>query len=139
MCQQSAVINGRYDSKGRLEEGQPTPIGKSECLRLVGEFQRDTDGPDTSDAVKDELQNLREQQDQLRQYVAERVDAAEQLHDQQEVEHQSAQRAARSRPTPPPAQITEQIIHEPYLSNTKRSKMAALLGDNEDEEGETEQ
>jgi len=122
MCQQSAVVTGRYDKKGELEEGQPTPIGTAECLRLVGEFQRDVAGADTAAAHEAEISELREQQNTVEYELVARVDELE----------QAIAEASKPQPAPRP-QVTRQTVQQPMLSDEKRAKLSALLGDNEEE------
>lgn len=121
LCTNSVVINGRYDKRGDLEEGSPTPIGTAECLRLVREFQRDADDGDAARAHAVELEVLREQQDRAEQQLVTRVAELE----------EAVAKAIKPRPAPKPV-VTQQTIQQPYLTNDKRAKLAALL----DDEGE---
>lgn len=126
MCQQSAVINGRYDKHGEIEEGTPTPIGSEECLRLVREFQGDVDDDNTEGALSTQIEVLREQQDILeRRFVARAAEL--------EREHEKTQQVAASRPA---ARVTQEIIQQPYLNDEKRAKLSALIGDNNEETSE---
>ena len=113
LCTQSAVINGRVDKKGELEENQPDPLGATECLRLVREFQGDTDGDSAGGAVAVELQELRESQDRVeRQFIAKVEQLEEQI----------------SKPERLPAPVVKkEVIQQPYLTQDKRSKLAAVL------------
>lgn len=120
MCTQSLVINGRYDKKGNLEEGYGTPIGPSECLRLVREFQGGDDESDTSTAQAIEIKELREQQDRIEYGLVQRVDELEQL----------AERV-QSRPAPKP-QITQQTVQQPMLNASKRMQLAELFPEDEE-------
>jgi len=128
MCQQSAVVNGRYDKKGKLEKGVTAPIGTAECLRLVREFQGDVDESDAAATLQTEIEILREEQDSLKQYVTEQVANAEQ-------EHEEAQQIAARRAPP---QVTQQTIQQPMLNDDKRSKLQALFNEEVEEVEETE-
>jgi hypothetical protein len=120
MCQQSAVVTGRYDKKGELEEGATTPIGTAECLRLVRMFQGSDDESDASTALQTEVEILREQQDRIESGLIGRVNELE----QQMMEQEQA--------PPPRPRVTQQTVQQPMLNDEKRAKLAALFGDNED-------
>lgn len=122
MCQQSVVVTGRYDKKGALEEGSPPPIGTTECLRLVGEFQGDVDDPNVVGALQTEIEILREQQDMLEQRFVERAEELEQ-------EHVAVQQVAARRSAP---QVTQEVIQQPVLNTSQRSKMAELFPEDEE-------
>lgn len=116
LCTNSHVINGRRDKKGKLEEGEPTPIGSAECLRLVREFQGDVVGTDAVASVETQIEVIREQHDRAEQQLIERVDELEEL----------VAVATKPRPAPKPV-VTQQTIQQPYLTTDKRAKLAALL------------
>jgi len=58
LCHQSDVINGWQDHKNRDEKGARSTIGVDECLRLLGQFQRD-DLPSDVERYRDELEDVR--------------------------------------------------------------------------------
>lgn len=125
LCTQSDVVLGRRDKKGNLEKGEPNPLGATECLRLVREFQGDADEPVAS---RSEIEDLRRQvailQDEISQH-----DVA-----QQALESEVAEvREIRSRPAPRPAAARPQIIQQEYISDEKRAKLAALINQSDEE------
>ncbi len=126
LCQNSVVVNGRYDKKGNLEENEPAPIGAEECLRLVREFQRDDSAPDSGDAERTASQELREQQDRIEQQLLARLDAMEQKLAEQDKDHQSVVRKVGARP------VVKEVVQQPYLTDDKKAKLAALLSDEEE-------
>ena len=111
LCTQSAVVNGRLDKKGELEEGQRDPLGAVECLRLVREFQGDSVAHDVERAHEAQLEKLREQQDTAQQRLLERVE-----HIENEI----------SKPQNKPV-VKQEVIQQPYLTEEKRMKLAAVL------------
>ena len=118
MCTNSHVINGRYNKKGNLPKGSPTPIGAAECLRLVREFQGDSDDNDIVGAVRTEVEVIREQHDRAERELLARVE-------QLEVE--------ASKPRSGGEQVVRQeTIHQPLLNDEKRAKLAALFSDDEE-------
>jgi hypothetical protein len=120
MCTQSLVINGRYDKKGNLEEGYGAPIGSSECLRLVRDFQGNDDATDAEVAHEAEVQELREQQNRVESGLIQRVVELEQ---QIEERHEA--------PAPRP-RVTQQTVQQPVLNTSQRSKMAELFPEKEE-------
>ena len=121
MCTQSLVINGRYDKKGNLEEGYGAPIGSSECLRLVREFQGSDDDADTEAAHSAEIEVIREQQNRIESGLVGRV---------AELEQQIEQQAQAPAPRP---QVTRQTVQQPMLNEEKRAKLAALFPEEKSE------
>jgi hypothetical protein len=115
MCTNSHIINGRYDKKGNLEKGAPTPIGTAECLRLIRMFQGSDDESDSSTALQTEVEILREQQDRIESGLVGRVNELEDLMEQQ-----------TQAPAPRPI-VTEQTVHQPRMSLSQKADMAALF------------
>jgi hypothetical protein len=128
MCQQSAVINGRYDKKGALEEGQPAPIGTAECLRLVGEFQGGTDDDHNGRAEAAGVAALHERLDNLEQRYFERAAEIEQ-------EQQAIRTVATRSRTP---QVTETIVQQPMFDAEQRAYFKTLRIDETTDERESE-
>ena len=122
LCTNSVVINGRRDKKGELEEGEPTPIGTAECLRLVREFQRGDDGPDSNAAVETQIEILREQQDRIESGLVSRLEELE----------QEVDRIPPPKPAAKPV-VTQQTIQQPMLNADKRAKLAAIYADEVEE------
>lgn len=116
LCENSVVITGRTDKKGRLLEGEH-PIGTEECLRLVRQFQGGDDGTDEKIAVAAEVEALKGQQDNFEQRLDSTIEQLERSFEQHRVV------TAASAP----------IVQQPYLNESKRSKLAALFGDNDEE------
>ncbi len=124
LCTQSEVVSGKRDKKGRLKKGEPEPVGVTECLRLVREFQGDNSdvvvGYDDSALVKEleilraEVREFREGQSQLESELN-RVDQRSSAHE----------RAAR--------EVTRQVIQQDYLDEGKKQKLASLLSDAEEQ------
>lgn len=110
MCQNSHVVNGRYDKKGKLEKGQAEPIGSTECLRLVREFQGDDSEPDSHAHVETQLEVLREQQDRIESGLVGRVN---------ELEQQIEQQANAPR-------VTRQTVQQPMFDAAQRSYIQSL-------------
>lgn len=118
LCTQSHVINGRRDKRGDLEEGSPTPIGAAECLRLVREFQGDSDDNDVVGAVRTEVEVIREQHDRAERELLTRVE---------QLEVEASKPAQR-----PPQVVRQETIQQPMLNDSKRAKLAALISDDEE-------
>ncbi len=116
MCQQSMVINGRYDKKGKLETNAPRPIGTAECLRLVREFQGVDTDDDADDAHNAAVASIQDQLYNLEQRFTERAAEIEQ-------EQQSILRVAARRPPP---QVTETIIQQPMFNEEQRAYFKTL-------------
>lgn len=125
LCTQSDVVLGRRNKRGEMEKGEPEPLGATECLRLVREFQG---SPDEHDLVGGNVEELRRElavlQEQLDQSESAHEELAQELAEVREV---------RSRPAPRPAAARPQIIQQEYLSADKRAKLAALVSDEETE------
>lgn len=120
LCKNSVVIIGRKDKKGKPYPNE-RPIGTQECLRLVREFQGGDVSSDTDDVVAAEVEILRQQQDSFEQQLTSTVERLERSYEQ----HRTATRTN--------AVVQKEIIHQPYLNEEKRSKLAALFGDNNEE------
>lgn len=121
MCQQSAVINGRYDKKGKLEKGSPQPIGSIECLRLVREFQGDShDTDDAEDAHNAAVASMQSQLDSIEQRFAERAAGIEQAQAQ-------IRRVAARKSTP---QVIETIVQQPMFNEEQRAYFKTLRIEN---------
>jgi len=118
LCTQSVVINGRKDKKGELEDGEPTPIGAGECLRLVREFQGDADDSDAARALQSEVEILREQQNRTEQQLAARVE---------QLEMEVSKPQDRPRPV-----VRQEVVQQPMLNADKRAKLSALLEEKEE-------
>jgi hypothetical protein len=121
LCKNSVVVTGRKNKKGELESSEPNPIGSDECVRLVREFQRDSDEPDATGTLQTEIAILREQQDNLEQRFAEKVEEVER-------EHRVVQEMARSRPA---TVVEKEVVQEPFLNDQKRAKLNELLEESE--------
>lgn len=125
LCENSAVVNGRKDKKGRVLKTQIKPIGSDRCLRLVREFQGDDADADPEFAaaverrVEQELSIYREERDNAERQLADRIS---------QLENNPAPRAARAAPP------QTQIIQQAYLSDDKKARLAAIRDDEQEPE-----
>lgn len=113
LCTNSIVINGRRDKKGELEKGEPPPIGVTECLRLVREFQGSA--TDESGGAEDpQLAMVKEQHDRVERELYARLDTLEQALD------------ATNR-TPP--KVTLQTVQQPVLTTKQKQALQSEVLD----------
>ncbi len=78
LCTNSDTINGKRNKKGELKKGAPSPLGAAECMRLVGEFQRDPDDDNVERSAEIERRHQQELllRDQRQDTFESRVNAA---------------------------------------------------------------
>lgn len=126
LCTQSDVILGRRDKKGKLEKGEPDPLGSAECLRLVREFTGPVDEPEPSGSSA-ALSEIYRELELLRESISQHEEA------QDEVQAELAAVSERSRARPPsPPRVEERVIQQQYIDEEKRQKLAALIDDEEE-------
>lgn len=121
LCTQSDVVLGRRDKKGELQKNQEPPLGASECLRLVREFQGEIDEPV---ATRSEVQILQEQlellQHEISQHETEQRELELAVSDVRQISERTESRITSARPQP-------QVQVQEYLNQAKRDKLAALI------------
>lgn len=116
LCEQSEVITGKKNKKGELQDGEVV-FGTQRCLDMVARY---LDGPETAEdshAQASQVASLERELAVAYETSQMAVMEIEQLKD----------RIERSESQPP----RQQVIQQEFLDEDKRSKLAALLTDEE--------